>query len=441
MRFPFAISCFLLACLSPLQAFEVGAAEKSVVRLLVGKKGNSWGTGSGFIINSRGHIVTNHHVAGDAEHIFVWYRKKSTVEIHRATLVASNPDLDLAVIRAPNLNAEPVEIASGEPKKGETVIALGYPSLNDTDNRTKLVHSFKGAVSSIRSSGRASLPDSNDAVSQFVDASVQRGNVERVGEASGVKVIFHSAAIKSGNSGGPLFNQHRQVVGVNTLVLAPDKFGNVKISTSSDVLHHFLEQQGIAHHSVAIKHGKPTPLYLYALFALLIVAILTALYLALFKRQVIVQQAARVTEWRKDRSHRPQGPKTGRGPAQPKEHPPAQPPASDKNQLTWRFEGVDRSTGQTLQLNLTPDLIKQADGKYYVGRSKIFADYVVHSQNVSRQQLGFFIQNGELYMEDRNATNPTKHNDRKLTPFQPSIIKSGHRISFGDVEWKVNTPF
>lgn len=141
------------------------------------------GTGTGFIVEASGLIVTNHHVVDAAERVMV---KLADGRTFRATVVGTDADLDLAVLRVPA--AEPLPTVrlgdSSALRVGEWVCAIGNPFAYE---HTVTV----GVVSYV---GRKLFDQSLD---QYIQT---------------------DAAISFGNSGGPLLNTDGEVVGVNTAV-------------------------------------------------------------------------------------------------------------------------------------------------------------------------------------------------------------------------------
>jgi len=148
------------------------------------------GTGSGFIIDKEGHIVTNYHVVEGAESIEVTLADGTTAP---AELVGADPYNDLAVIKieVPPHKLHPVELgSSSDLRVGQRAIAIGNPFGLD---RTLTV----GVISSL---GRI---------------------IEREGERALGELIQTDAAINPGNSGGPLLDSQGRVIGVNTAIKSP----------------------------------------------------------------------------------------------------------------------------------------------------------------------------------------------------------------------------
>lgn len=142
------------------------------------------GMGSGFVIDSEGHILTNFHVVEGARQVEVTTSDKKK---YKAQIVGTDPVHDLAVIQIPNTSVPQAEI--GDSKSlvvGQKVYAIGNPfGLSGTMTR--------GIISSIRS------------------LKGQRGFID--------EAIQTDAAINPGNSGGPLLNARGQVIGINTMIL------------------------------------------------------------------------------------------------------------------------------------------------------------------------------------------------------------------------------
>lgn len=144
------------------------------------------GTGSGFLYDTEGRIVTNYHVIENAEELSVTL---ADGEVYPATIVGVDPSNDLAVIRieADNL-PEPVALGDSDNLRvGQFVVAIGNPFGLE---RTLTV----GVISSL---GRV----------------IKSPDGRFIGEA-----IQTDAAINPGNSGGPLLDTHGRVVGVNTAI-------------------------------------------------------------------------------------------------------------------------------------------------------------------------------------------------------------------------------
>ncbi|RIH89694.1 S1C family serine protease [Calidithermus roseus] len=156
------------------------------------------GTGSGFVLDKQGHILTNYHVVQGASQITV--RFKDSPKSYTAKVLGTAQPLDLAVIQvqAPAELLKPLALGdSDQVRVGEKTIAIGNPFGLDYSVST-------GIVSAVRRNPGA------------VDALVPT-------------LIQTDAAINPGNSGGPLLNSRAQVIGINTAIISPSgQFGNAQ---------------------------------------------------------------------------------------------------------------------------------------------------------------------------------------------------------------------
>ena len=147
----------------------------------------SEGTGSGFVWDDAGHIVTNYHVIEDASRIEVIFSDESQVE---AEVVGVDPRNDLAVLRVDpaSTRLQPLALGTADTiRVGQRAIAIGNPFGLDRTLTT-------GVVSAL---GRPLETETGDYI---------------------FNVIQTDAAINPGNSGGPLLNSRGEVIGINTAI-------------------------------------------------------------------------------------------------------------------------------------------------------------------------------------------------------------------------------
>ena len=148
------------------------------------------GSGTGFVWDEEGRIVTNHHVIDGASRITVIFSDPSEMD---ATLLGSDPDSDLAVLQIDVSDAptQPVPLADSDAVKvGQMAAAIGNPFGQEFTITT-------GIISAV---GRT----------------IRSGN----GAFSVPKVIQTDAPNNPGNSGGPLLDRKGRVVGVNTQIIS-----------------------------------------------------------------------------------------------------------------------------------------------------------------------------------------------------------------------------
>ena len=151
--------------------------------------------GSGVIVDDRGYVLTNYHVVEGASTVTVTLR--SGEKMRAKGFLAVDPTRDLALLVTEKF-AKPraVKIAAAAPRIGENVAAFGNPqgfSFTTTE----------GIVSAVRPGSEVSLA---------IGADIYRA----LGYSNHATWVQTTAAISSGNSGGPLVNMNAEVVGLNT---------------------------------------------------------------------------------------------------------------------------------------------------------------------------------------------------------------------------------
>ncbi|MGW8502854.1 trypsin-like peptidase domain-containing protein [Streptomyces sp. CLCI03] len=171
-------------------------ALPGVVTLHVrGAKGS--GTGTGFVLDQQGHILTNSHVVADSQQITVTF---STGESVTATLVGRDSGYDLAVVKVEGVRGlRPLSLGNSENVKvGDPVVAIGAPF--DLSNTV--------TAGIISATGRP------------VTAGGDKGDGSDI---SYVDALQTDAPINPGNSGGPLLDAKAHVVGINSAIRGADK--------------------------------------------------------------------------------------------------------------------------------------------------------------------------------------------------------------------------
>ncbi len=150
------------------------------------------GSGSGFVYDRRGHIVTNYHVIEGARELHVTFYDESRVP---ASVVGYDPSNDIAVIKV-DVSADVLKVIpignSSDLKVGRFVVAIGNPFGLEQTLTT-------GVVSSL---GRV----------------IQSPDGRFIGE-----IIQTDAAINPGNSGGPLLDLDGRVIGLNSAIISPSR--------------------------------------------------------------------------------------------------------------------------------------------------------------------------------------------------------------------------
>jgi S1-C subfamily serine protease len=176
------------------------------------------GTGSGFIWDQDGHIVTNYHVVQYGDRAAVTLNDNST---YPAKIIGRAPDKDIAVLRidAPPHKLLPLPIGqSATLKVGQKVLAIGNPFGLDQTLTT-------GVVSGL---GR---------------------EIKSVTQRSIFDVIQTDASINPGNSGGPLLDSSGRLIGINTAIYSPSGTNaGIGFAVPVDTVNSIVPQ--------LLKHGK-----------------------------------------------------------------------------------------------------------------------------------------------------------------------------------------
>ena len=170
------------------------------------------GTGSGFVWDEEGHLVTNYHVIQNAQSARVTLYDNSVWD---ARLVGGDPDKDLAVLKidAPSDRLEPIPVGeSANLQVGQKVFAIGNPFGLDQTLTT-------GVISGL---GR---------------------EIQSVTKKTIFDVIQTDAAINPGNSGGPLLDTAARLIGVNTAIYSPSgAYAGIGFAVPVDTVNQIVPQ-------------------------------------------------------------------------------------------------------------------------------------------------------------------------------------------------------
>jgi hypothetical protein len=195
---------FMLAMLvfaAPARADDIGAAGRSVVRVVViafeDGEVAGFGHGSGFAV-APNRIVTNAHVvaaAQEGKQIRIGIVPSEGAQAAEARIIAVDPARDLALLELTRGTVTPIPLYTGPLDDGAPVAALGYP-------------------------GNVDLATARSADDYITPLPPTRsvGIFSNVRTINGITTLLHTANIARGHSGGPLLDQCGRVLGVNTLI-------------------------------------------------------------------------------------------------------------------------------------------------------------------------------------------------------------------------------
>jgi S1-C subfamily serine protease len=188
------------------------------------------GAGSGFLIDTQGHILTNYHVVAGAQTIQVTLGDQSR---YIAKYIGADTRNDIALIQIDARGRKLTPLPLGDSRNlivGQRVLAIGNPFGFQSTLTT-------GVISSL---GRTVQTDENT----FIDEAIQT-----------------DAAINRGNSGGPLLNTHGQVIGINSAIFSPSGTAAgigfaIPINTAKRVAEQLITKGRVVHATLGAS-GRP----------------------------------------------------------------------------------------------------------------------------------------------------------------------------------------
>jgi putative serine protease PepD len=214
---------------------QLGEAESPVPSPFGEPEGGGAASGSGFLIDTEGHVITNSHVVEGAKQVEVTLG--SSDDVYDAEIVGSDPGTDVAMLEidAPADQLHPLTLGdSSHVQVGEPVIAIGTPfGLERT-------------------------------VTAGIVSALQR-QIQSPNGFSISHVIQTDAAINPGNSGGPLIDSSGRVIGINSQIQTGGSSGNVgigfavPINTARDVVRQLKANGEVEHAYLGINGGTITP--------------------------------------------------------------------------------------------------------------------------------------------------------------------------------------
>ena len=194
--------------------YKVYPKFDSKVKRKISKNGEWAGNGSGVIISKSGHIITNHHVIEDAEKIEVEFMLDGELQKFNAEVVQVDKTNDLAVLKIFDMNFDgvsepPYNFKFRGSDVGTKVYAFGYPmALSIMGKEIKVTD---GMISS------------------------------KTGFDGNITTYQITAPIQGGNSGGPLFDEQANLIGINSSGIRKDIADNVAYSIKTSYVSNLLD--------------------------------------------------------------------------------------------------------------------------------------------------------------------------------------------------------
>jgi len=465
----------------PAHAFDVKRADASVVRVLafVVKEVNgrlqpvAGATGTGFVVDSE-YVATNYHVVHIEEQVakvpggqeYFAIREPGAKENLRAQVIWKSKELDLAVIKVKGLKREPLILSGANPMeypaKGAKVFAFGYPAISDQALQSE---------------------EESRHISTLTQGVV--GKTVRAGVGGTVRpVIQHDAAINTGNSGGPLFDNCNSVVGVNTFValsrlevMEDDKGNRIAsgataagislsphISNLINAAKSAMELKGlnlrVSSAADCADEAAGIPGWLYGAMGGFALVAMAGVILALSRRREVVRVVESYSAWVRRKGVDVGTPRTAgvKPAARPTEVHTSEPTEigtrmpsprgrmetkGDTGALPtpaagdWVLSGFD-TQGNTLRVSVSPaDLDKAMESPergVILGRSSSLSDKIINDASVSRRHAKLSrAPGGGLQIEDLNSAYGTKVNDEVVVAFQARPVATGDKVTMGAI--------
>jgi len=190
------------------------------------------GHGSGFIVGNGKYVITNHHVINGAKKIAI---RNGTGKVTDAVVAAVSVDYDLAILELAKAYPKSFSIDAKDfvrPKAGDDVISIGYPSIGIT----------------------------------FEQPTITQGIISKVFDDE-MGIFLTTAAINSGNSGGPLFTLDGKLVGVSFAALDKkkwlDEMGQIPTDMGYAIKSNLIKKVFQHEESIPIKSAKFNKASLY----------------------------------------------------------------------------------------------------------------------------------------------------------------------------------
>ena len=190
------------------------------------------GQGSGFVWDSEGHIVTNHHVIENADRIIIMFADGSDA---RAEIVGSDASSDLAVLKIDADDLSPLTLGdSNTVRVGQLAIAIGNPFGQEFTTTTGIVSAVGRTIRSSRTP--YSVP----------------------------KIIQTDAPINPGNSGGPLLDRQANVIGIAAQIITEDGANSgvgfaIPINTAKQIIPALIEDGEFSYSWLGIRGTNLRP--------------------------------------------------------------------------------------------------------------------------------------------------------------------------------------
>lgn len=213
------------ACAAP----PIEGMKACTVRVICKSSLGVNGTGSGVLVGSGSHVVTNDHVVACVDKGYELIVIQSKEQRLAATVLWRSEDKDLAVLQMNGTvgGAVPAFAVSEQVQDADTVYAMGFPGAADLSKES------------------------------LFQVKITKGIISAKTQVEGLKVYQTDASISGGNSGGPLFNETGQVIGIN--FMKATRAEGIGYAIQSDELLPELDRLGIPYKKTSFGTTPETP--------------------------------------------------------------------------------------------------------------------------------------------------------------------------------------
>lgn len=404
---------------------------KSTVRVVALDDDDDGGHGTGFIISSEGHVATNRHVVEGASRYFVVYSEGDRVKIRSAEIVGLSATADLAILKCEPISGTAVSrLATAKLNIGQAVTAVGFPGAIDTTDSW-------ATLDGVEMDGETGdgLITSEDAKSDFQPAAYP-GAVAKLSTLDSVSVIFHSAKISPGNSGGPLIDVEGRVCGINTAFIPAEKAGSdYPISICVSELVTLARIHAIPFDVTSSKASSAKSLStIHILLYVTVAAFAVVMFLMTQRKLRMVMIDAMSRAIRPQKQKQPAyTPRQAHGPAAvPAGH--SREPIPSGAQSSMRLRGRDLQ-GLSFDIPFRGSDFLRHGGRLVIGRSNDLSQLVIAHDSVSRQHATLILNGSSVQLEDRNSGNGTKVNGRDIAVGAPPVmLNPSDKLTLGEVD-------
>ena len=390
---------------------ELSTSKQSVLKIIniMTKNGKiiEAGTGTGFLINSQGYLLTNNHVIEanrdtKAQLVVVDGDNTATKNLKYARLIWSSKKIDIAIIKVDNLSKHPIlKITDKIPPIGSDIFAIGYPGVANEHQLNK--------------------EEIESTVTKGVLSKVVNGGVEGMA----TKVLQHDVAVNPGNSGGPLLNTCGNVIGINTQAISVSGGRDIQgVFYSSHIRASIeeLERRNIDFKLETASCQTESRSGLYGIISS-IIGIIIALIAIVFSmkkpRERIINSVESYTQYlrrtgKKEENNFPEELKTIMTPLVKK----------------WTLKGQVKTTKEQLDLILTETELRQS---IIFGRSHELCDYSIPEKKLSRRHIRMSYHRDGIQIEDLNSSNGTYIDGHRVKPRMPQVLKTGSILNLSNL--------